>query len=120
VDTGDEAARGACGECGQEFGGVDFDAVDGCARPRRPPRRDRPQRAAVGTKSYGMLIQVVQRLPRECVPSGDIAETEMRCLPDSKSSGGLASVIPFLAPMGFVGSGMGNSMTGFLAPAEMS
>ena len=43
-----------------------------------------------GTKSYGMVIQVVQRLRREWVPSDDIAETEMRCLPDSKSSGGPA------------------------------
>ena len=71
-------------------------------------------------RRYGMVIQVVQRLRRECVPSGDMAETEMRCLPDSKSSGGLAFVIPFFWPVGSVGSGIGNSMMGFLALAEMS
>ncbi len=43
---------------------------------------------------YGMVIQVVQRLRLECVPSGLMAETEMRCLPDSKSMGGPVLVMP--------------------------
>ena len=71
-------------------------------------------------KSYGIVIHVVQRFFLECVPLGAMAETETRCLPDSKSSSGLVAVIPRTTPLVTGGRGMGKSMVAFFIPAEIS
>ena len=83
-----------------------------------PTKKRRRQTASL--KYYGTVIQVVQTLFLDCLPSGPCAVTEMRCLPDSKSSFGLVPVIPGTAPTGFAGSGIGNRNEACFAPAEIS
>ncbi len=55
---------------------------------------------------YGTVTQNWQTLGLDSLLLGICAVTAIRCLPDSKASGGLVAVIPFTAPLAFGGRGM--------------